>query len=153
MALHLNSNELAFVQQKDVFVAKALQMLGAKVLDELPNPTERLPMPLPPVLIDDYRVLTDQSKSAISEAYWGECGVVHFIVLNPDAPGNHSHPLLEIAEQLSKVLPVQFPVDHPMEGHPEAVARFGPPDGTLKIYDLDSRDGRSGYREQAETSE
>ena len=89
----------------------------------------------------------------MSAAYWGEHAVAHFIVLNPDAPVGRSHPLLVIAEQLAGVLPLQFPVDHPMEGHPEAVSRFGAPDGTLKIYDLDTKDGRTGYREQAETSE
>jgi len=40
-----------------------------------------------------------------------------------------------------------------MEGHREAISRFGPADGTLKIYDLDTKDARFGYREQAETSE
>jgi len=110
-------------------------------------------MPLPPVIINDYRALTDESISAIAAAYWGEFGAAHFIVLNPDARGMRSHPLLEIAEQLSSMLPLRFPVDHPMERHAEATSRFGAPDGTLKIYDLDTKDGRTAYREQAETSE
>ena len=40
-----------------------------------------------------------------------------------------------------------------MEGHPEAASRFGTSDGTLKIYDLETKDGQPSYREQAETSE
>jgi hypothetical protein len=153
MDLCLDSRELAFVEQKEAFLAKALQMLGAGTLEDLPDPTMRLPMPLPPTIIDDYRALTDISISAIATAYWGEYGVANFVVLNPDAPGSRSHPLLEIADQLAGALPLRFPVDHPMERHPEAVSRFGAPDGTLKIYDLDTKDRRTGYREQAETSE
>ena len=153
MGLYLNSKERAFVEQKEVFVAKALQMLGLDTLQDLPDTTERLPLPLLPVIIDDYRALTEVSISAIAAAYWGEFGAAHFIVLNPDARGRRSHPLLQIAEQLSSALPLRFPVDHPMEGHPEAISRFGAPDGTLKIYDLDTKDRRTGYRGQAETSE
>ena len=40
-----------------------------------------------------------------------------------------------------------------MERHPEAISRFGKPDGTLKIYDLPIPPGVDKYREQAETSE
>jgi hypothetical protein len=153
MVLALNSDERAFVQQKETFLTMALQMLGVRTLDELSDPTERLPQPLPPVIIDDYHSLTNDAKSALRSAYWGEHGMAYFIVLNPDAHSTMCHPMLEIADQLSDLLPLRFPVDHPMEGHPEAVARFGAPDGTLKIYDLDTKDGRAGYREQAETSE
>jgi len=128
-------------------------MLGADRLENLPDPTDRLAAPLPPVVIDDYRQLDSKSISAIASAYWGENGAALFIVLNPSAPGHKSHPLLEIAEQLSDVLPLRFPVDHPMEGHPEAASRFGTSDGTLKIYDLETKDSKIGYREQAETSE
>jgi hypothetical protein len=153
MGVRLNSKERAFVEQEEAFMTKALQMLGVDTLENLLDPTERPPLPLPPTIIDDYRALTDDSISAIAAAYWGEYGAAHFIVLNPDASGRTSHPTLEIAEQLSSALPLRFPVDHPMEGHPESVSRFGASDGTLKIYDLDTKDGRTGYREQAETSE
>jgi hypothetical protein len=153
MGVHLDSRERAFVEQEEVFLARALQMLGVENLADLPDRTKRPPIPLSPIIISDYHVLSEDCISAIAAAYWGEHGAAHFIVLNPDAPGGGSHPLLEIAEQLSGVLPLRYPVDHPMEGHPEAITRFGKPDGTLKIYDLDTRDGRTGYREQAETSE
>jgi hypothetical protein len=153
MAIPLTSDEQAFVEQKEIFLAKALEMLSIGSLDEVSDHTMRLPISLPPILIEDYRVLTAIEMSEIERAYWGEHGVAHFIVLNPDASGTKSHPMLRVAEQLSDLVPLRFPVDHPMEGHPEAVARFGPPDGTLKIYNLDTKDGQSGYREQAETSE
>jgi hypothetical protein len=153
MGLHLYSKERAFVEQKELFLATALRMLGADRLENLPDPTDRLAAPLPPVVIDDYRQLDSKSISAIASAYWGENGAALFIVLNPSAPGHKSHPLLEIAEQLSDVLPLRFPVDHPIKGHPEAASRFGTSDGTLKIYDLETKDSKIGYREQAETSE
>jgi hypothetical protein len=105
------------------------------------------------VLIEDYRNVSKQAKTALANAYWGEHGVAHFLVLNPTDKGVRSHPLLELAQQLSDVIPLKHPVDHPMEGHREAVSRFGPPDGTLKIYDLETKDGSTGYREQAETAE
>jgi hypothetical protein len=40
-----------------------------------------------------------------------------------------------------------------MEGHAEAIARFGPPDGTLKLYNLPIPPGQERYKEQAETNE
>lgn len=130
-----------------------MESLGLSDLGDLPDLAARRPEPLPPVIIDDYRTLTAQAISDIARCYLGEHGVAHFIVQNPEDVGSKSHPMLDIAEQLSNALPLRFPVDHPMEGHPEAVSRFGPADGTLKIYDLETRDGLLGYREQAETSE
>jgi hypothetical protein len=149
----LSPTETIFVEQRHAFVEKAVEMLGFKTLEEVSDPTTRSPTPIPPVFIHDYRSLSNECISDIASAYLGHFGVAHFIVLNPDAPGDRSHPLLQIAEQLSHAVPLRFPVDHPMEGHPEAVSRFGSPDGTLKIYDLDTKDSNAGYREQAETSE
>lgn len=40
-----------------------------------------------------------------------------------------------------------------MEKHPQAMVRFGEPDGTLKLYDLPLAPDQDKYREQAETSE
>lgn len=40
-----------------------------------------------------------------------------------------------------------------MEQHPEARRRFGEPDGTLKLYNLELPKGVDKYREQAETKE
>ena len=153
MIAALDAREAAFIEQKEVFIRKALDLLGLSDLTDVPDLTVRRHVPLPPVIIDDYRALTAQAVADIARCYWGEHGVAHFIVRNPEAVGSKSHTILDIAEQLSSALPLRFPVDHPMEGHPEAVSRFGPADGTLKIYDLETRDGRLGYREQAETSE
>jgi hypothetical protein len=148
-----DEREAAFLEQRHLFVAAVLADLGYPSLQDVPDFTQRLASPLEPVVIADYRSLEATEIAALAAAYRGEYGVAHFIVLNPDVRGQRSHPLLEITDQLQGVLPLANPVPHPMEGHPEAVARFGPPDGTLKIYDLASRDGVARYREQAETAE
>lgn len=61
--------------------------------------------------------------------------------------------MLALASALADRIPTRYAIEHPMEGHPEAVARFGPPDGTLKIYDLPISADGPRYREQAETNE
>lgn len=151
--LNLADKELAFQQQKALFVQKALSLMGIESLEDIPDITSRKPVAVQPILIGDYRRLTALEISQFVDSFFGEFGLAHFVVLNPRDRGSAPHPLLDIAEQLKDVLPLKYPVTHPMEGHAEAVARFGPSDGTLKIYDLETRDGKSGYREQAETSE
>jgi hypothetical protein len=148
-----SERESAFQCQKDDFVRRALELLGYESLNDVPDVTVRKPIALLPVPINDYRHISEQEAHEIARSFFGHPGVAHFLVLNPDEPSTFSHPVLAIANQLSSKLPLKYPVDHPMEGHPEAVKRFGAPDGTLKIYDLDTKDGSNGYREQAETAE
>jgi hypothetical protein len=150
---NFDEREQAFLEQKDVFLAEALAGLGYANLNDVPDVTGRHPVAISPVLVQDYRRLTSDEITAMSNAFWGENGVAHFIVLNPKEQGKYSHPLLEIASQLADNIPLKYPVMHPMEGHREAILRFGPADGTLKIYNLETRDGSSGYRERAETAE
>ncbi len=145
--------ELEFIEQRNLFVPAALRGLGWNTLDDVSDFTRELTTPLRPTLIQDYRALSTDEVESIRSSFYGLPSVAHYVVMNPDTQGSASHPLLEIARQLSDVLPLKYPVEHPMEKHPEALARFGAPDGTLKIYDLEARDGTTGYREQAETSE
>ncbi|MCS3687527.1 hypothetical protein ABIF07_005445 [Bradyrhizobium elkanii] len=150
---NLLERERAFQAQKDRFVTRALELLGYPSLGHVPDVRQRKPVALLPVLIGDYRKMTEQELDQLARAYSGELGIAHFLILNPDDQSDSRHPLLALANQLSDRLPLKYPVDHPMEGHPEAVSRFGSADGTLKIYDLETKDGSNGYREQAETSE
>lgn len=131
---------------------RAMHALGYSDLAQVPSPLEQSPLPLPAVVVSDYRNLSESERIALAAAYDSRHGLAHFVVANPDDKGG-AHPLLEIADQLKDRLPLEFPVTHPMEGHPEATARFGAADGTLKLYDLTTRDGQSGYREQAETAD
>jgi hypothetical protein len=145
--------EQAFQKQSERFISRAVELLNYKTLDDVPDVVGRKPMALLPVEIADYRSLSKIEIESIVASFNGNLGIAHFLVLNPNDPSQFPHPLLSIASQLSGDLPLKYPVDHPMEGHSEALRRFGPSDGTLKIYDLDTRDGSTGYREQAETAE
>lgn len=150
----LEDRERNFISQSEEFIVAALKEFGAKGdLAALPRIAERLAFPLQPVLIDDFRAITADQRRTIADAYHGQNGVAYCVVLNPTDRPTHSHPLLDMAAALAGDLPLKYPLTHPMEDHPEAVSRFGPGDGTLKIYDLDTKDARFGYREQAETSE
>jgi hypothetical protein len=55
-----------------------------------------------------------------------------------------------LARQLSALINLSFPLRHPLEYHPETLARFGACDGTVKVYNLEK--AGDGYREQGETS-
>src|SRR5215469_8178630 len=145
--------ETEFLEQRHLFLSQALTALGYSSADELHGLPKRIALPLPPVIIHNYRNLKAGEITGIIDGYNGENAVSHFIILNPEDKSVRPHPALDFAAQLVGALPLANPINHPMEGHPEAVSRFGPPDGTLKIYDLSTRDGKAGYRELAETSE
>ncbi len=148
-----DTREEKFVSQSEEFLEKALAEISVATLSDVSPTATRLPVALNPIIIEDYRELTADTRRAIAQAYHGELGVAYCIVLNPFDPPAKTHPLLDLSAALTEDLGLHSPLTHPMESHPEAVSRFGPPDGTLKIYDLDTKDSRAGYREQAETSE
>lgn len=56
-----------------------------------------------------------------------------------------SHPLLDLAAQLRKTLPVQWPVAHPREQDAPAVSAGGVVDGTVKVYDARRPDENGTY--------
>ena len=146
-------SELQFLEQRHEFLDLALKSFGLENLATVPDVRRKRPAPVLPVFIDDYRNPTSAEKQLLEAQYYGYGGAAHFILRNwPDQIGVE-HPALAFASALADTLPLSHPVHHPMEGHPEAMKRFGPPDGTLKIYDLETRDGKNGYREVAETSE
>lgn len=150
----LDDRERKFISQSEEFVAAALAEPGvARNPSGLPRIAERLAFPLQPIVIEDFRAINADQRRQMAHAYYGENGVAYCIVLNPSDQPTKGHPLLDMAATLAGDLPLQFPLTHPMEGHREAISRFGREDGTLKIYDLDTKDARFGYREQAETSE
>lgn len=145
--------EAEFIQQAAPFVDHCLRDYGAHSLSELDSILHRPPIPIAPIVLKDYRALTVEEKSGLISAYQSETGVAYFIAINADAPSRATHSLFDITAQLADDLALHFPLVHPQEGHPESVRRFGPPDHTVKIYDLPGRGAEKGYREQAETSE
>lgn len=138
-----------FAAASEVFLQAVQQEYGddvAALRESLESPCE----PLVPAFIGDAHAPTQAEKEALAAAFWGPSGVASFIA--PPSSGSR-HALLALCEALSDVIPTAHPVSHPMEHHPEAVSRFGDPDGTLKIYDLPIDPAADKYREQAETNE
>jgi hypothetical protein len=141
-----------FAEQSDAFIQKMLDASGKSDLNSIVIPSSQKPFPLQPLIIRDYRAISSAEKHEIQKDYFSDRGVAYFIVLNPNEKAVPSeHPILQIANQLKEDLNLNYPLDHPLEGHHDAVERFGPPDGTVKIYDLVKK--TEGYREQGETSE
>ena len=149
--MNLSKKEIKFISQSEVFVEKALKGLGLSSLKDI-DMKSRKAKPLVPTIIRDFRNLTSEEKDSIVQAYYSNDAAASFIILNAREHPVDKHPILNIAKQLCPRIPLCYPIDHPMEGHPEAISRFGQPDGTLKLYDLDT-DGSMKYREQGETSE
>jgi hypothetical protein len=147
------SREKEFVRQSEQFTELALSECGAGSLADLAPAADAPAHDLRPVVVEDYQRLTESHRAALRDAYRSQWGVAYFIVTNPDVPPRGVHPLFDITEQLADDLHLVHPLPHPLEGHPEAVRRFGPADGTVKIYDLPGRGGEAGYREVAETAE
>ena len=145
--------EQRFTGQSDLFLKAALAEGRASRLEDLPMVSERVAVALDPVVISDYQRISGAECAALRRAYDGELGVAYFVVQNPEIQPRAAHPLFDMVEQLKHDLPLAYPLPHPLEGHHEAQARFGEPDGTVKIYDLPIVPGANKYREQAETSE
>src|SRR5256885_926158 len=148
-----DERENAFLEQSVFFLEKILSSFNAENLSSVGRITSRKPIPIQPIIIEDYRNITPDKRQSLREAYYSEQGVAHYIVLNPSAPTNFKHPLFDITSQLADDLHLYYPLTHPLEGHSAAIARFGPSDGTVKIYNLVKANKEVGYREQGETAE
>ncbi|WP_143742949.1 TauD/TfdA family dioxygenase [Maricaulis sp. W15] len=147
-------DERKFLEQSDVFIDLALQEFGFQSLNDLPLAAQRRhPSPLPAIPLERSSRLSREERRKLADAFWGPEGVAHFIDLSPPERPYDRHPIFLLAEQLSDDLPLRFPIQHPLEAHMESVRRFGPSDGTRKIYDLPIDDVAARYREQNETSE
>jgi hypothetical protein len=106
---------------------------------------------LRPTLIRDSACMTSEECKSLMH-HFQEFGVSYFVALHPPPKSSlRRHPLFDIAEQLSPSINFSFPLQHPLESHPETMARYGSSDQTVKVYNLPKKD--EGYREQGETSE
>lgn len=149
----MNESErtVRFQAQSSVFIRSYLQEAGLSDLDSLAPCLMRRPVALEPVAIKNFRKLAATEKDDIVHQFRSEFGAAYFIVENCDEPAPYGHPLLDIAEQLKDELNLAHPLPHPLEQHPDMIARFGR-DGTLKVHEV-PKDPSAGYREQGETSE
>lgn len=145
--------ELAFTAQCDEFVELARQRYpdAPTSIDTVFGTPARV---LRPLFIEDVEHLSPAERDELVSSFTSGVGVTHVVPKKwaPPLPGAR-HPLLALGEQLAAATDFGYEVQHPLEGHPEAVARFGPPDGTLKQYDLVIPTGVDKYREQAETNQ
>lgn len=149
MSAGLSDLDHAFMAASTTFRA-AVDAAYGEPLDELRASLAAPSRPATPTFLEDAAALTDMARAAIVDDFYGPSGVAEFVA---SQASGRPHPLLALAAQLAGELPTAHPVDHPMEAHHEARARFGDPDGTLKIYDLPVDPSSSRYREQAETNE
>ena len=153
MITGLSSREAEFCRQSEDFVSKALHRMNYTDLSQVPDIRQRAPAALSPTIIGDLQCLSGDEKQSLSLDFWGSEAVAHFILLNCPPREALEHPIHVIARQLSEQLPLRFPINHPLENHPEAARRLGPGDGTRKIYDLPIPPNMDKYKEQNETSE
>jgi hypothetical protein len=141
-----------FVAQSEEFFAAAISQFPDDAAATVDDVLIRAPQPLTPVVINDLASVSEVERDQLRSSYLGSHGVAHFTVpAGSLADGRHF--LLELAEQMAGELPLSFPVDHPVEQNQEARRRFGPSDGTLKLYDLEIPKDADRYREQAKTKE
>jgi hypothetical protein len=149
----ITNAEREFTAQRHEFLdaAKARYPSTPSSMEEL---ISQRPIPSPALTVQDLCKLTAEEINKITQSLTQGKGVVHVVPLTfkPAADGEQ-HPQREFARLISSRIEIGYPVDHPMELHPEARARFGSPDGTLKLYNLPIPEGHERYREQAETNQ
>ncbi|EIJ36983.1 TauD/TfdA family dioxygenase [Thiothrix nivea] len=137
-------------ETSEKFLEKIIEERGSEIVnsnfDNMDNTT-----PLKPVLINNHENLSLSEKNKILDSY-SKNGAAYIISLTPPEH-KESHPIFKLTEQLKDELNLHYPLRHPLEGHPEAVKRFGENDGTFKIYDLPDNYTKNSYREVAETHE
>ena len=150
----ISSQESAFTGQRLPFFERATARYG-RVAVSIEEYCGRSPQPLQPLVVKNLEALTRGELDSLRDGYASGYGALHVVpqTFRAHANSGEQHPLLLFAKQVAEVLPLGYSVDHPMEGHTEARARFGPPDGTLKLYNLPIPPGQDRYREQAETTE
>jgi hypothetical protein len=139
--------DISFYNQASIFLERALRSFGISSLSGLRQISNELPTLIPPILINDFRRVSIEEKEALSNAFYGRYGVAYFIVMNPDSEASFGHPLIALSRQLTDVLPLSYPITHPAEIEPLAEALFGPPDGTLKVFQRADQDNSQEMKE------
>ncbi|SED98787.1 TauD/TfdA family dioxygenase [Rhodococcus koreensis] len=143
----------AFLEQSEEFLESARTQFPDAAKLTIPDVLMQEPRPLTPVWIDNPDSPTREERRQIEDDFFGPNGVAHFAYAGERSKKTDRHQLFALAEQLNGRLPLAHAVDHPMEQHPQARMRFGPSDGTLKIYNLPIPLEVDKYREVAESKE
>lgn len=129
------SVEARFLEQADEFVELALKELGYDSPAEAVKALEEPPIPMTPVIIDDFLQLSAAERSAIREAFYGPFGTAYYIVRNHETAPVLGHMLLDISEQLVDEIPVRYPLDHEKDGKKRRIERLGTDHGIVEVYD------------------
>src|SRR5205807_1929116 len=140
-----------FLRQSDEFIAQALLELGLKRINDLPKIIERPATEIRPLVIDRPYDLSEDEKAQLVQDFTSEQGIAFFSVRGIAGRGIGHHPMFDLVQQLRFSLRLDYPLEHPLERHPDVIKRFGFWDGTVKIFDLKISDP-SRYKEQGETS-
>jgi hypothetical protein len=143
---------VAFTDQRREFARKVAELYpGAENLT-IDDIMETPPRPLSPTTLQIDGPGAAEVEQVRKDFHGGD-GVASFYIDGPSHDTSGEHAILQLARMLCGVLPVCYPIDHPMELHPEARKRFGEPDGTLKLYALPIDPTIDKYKEQAETAD
>src|SRR5687768_3722462 len=118
-----------FLDQVSTFLDQALTVLEVTSLNSLSSISEETPTALPPTVIQDLHNLSRNEKIRLAEAFLGKHGVSYFVVNAVDASQGNKHPLLILSDQLSEVLPLNYPIFHPGEADQKSLELFGSNDG------------------------
>jgi len=148
----ITPRDSSFMEYADEFLELVLRERECHNLWDLAKMVHRPPFPLAPVIVNDYRAMTEAERTAIISSF-SSCGAAHVIASNPEDKPSGAHPLFDPCAQLGGALNLQHPFPFPLEGYSEAVKRFGKNDGTFKVYHLPKPINGATYREIAETSE
>lgn len=148
----LDNRDLEFIKTSDEFVELIHKEKEESTFSEMKNVVNRNSFPIKPVLVDHYQSMSELEMQDIKESY-DNLSIANIIILDAPDEKNEKHTLFIVCEQLESLLHLKHPLVHPLEGHSEAVKRFGNPDSTVKIYNLPKLIDGVSYREIAETNE
>ena len=129
-----------FLEQVSTFLDQALTVLEVTSLNSLSSISDETPTVVPPTVIQDLHNVSRNEKIRLADAFFGKHGVSYFVVNAASASEGHKHPLLILSDQLSEVLPLNYPISHPGEADQKSLELFGSNDGTLKVFQRDDQE-------------
>jgi Taurine catabolism dioxygenase TauD, TfdA family len=129
------SNDPRFLAQSEEFVELALKGLGYDSFKDAAIASAEPPVPLSPIIINDFRALTESEKQQIRDAFYGEHGTAYYIVRNHQDEPRFSHIILDISEQLTDYISVAFPLDHEKDVMKRRIDRLDADHGVVEVYD------------------
>jgi hypothetical protein len=107
--MEISPAEKQFIAQSETFIELVVRQLGFERLEQVPIYSFQSPKVVEPLVIEDYKRVTETQKTNISGAYYSALGLAYLIIQNPDEPPTASHPLFDLAEQLKMFIPLGKP--------------------------------------------